>query len=126
MKTNRVWNAGSDRLLRAGVTGLLLCLLGGCHSAFVAASITNHTGGAIRLLEVDYPSASFGTQDLANGAEFHYRFKLIGNGPVKLSWTDAVQKDHESVGPTLTEGQEGKLSITVGPERAVWQSALHP
>jgi hypothetical protein len=109
---------------RSLVFGLALAV-GGCHSAFVNASVINHTGAPIRLLEVDYPSASFGTQDLPNGAEFRYRFKILGGGETRLSWTDVLEKDHVSTGPALTEGEEGKLSITVGPERAVWLTDLH-
>jgi hypothetical protein len=47
--------------------------LAGCHSYHVETIVENHTGGLIRLLEVEYPSASFGVNSLAAGAEYHYR-----------------------------------------------------
>ena len=34
--------------------------LTGCHSHYVAIDVTNSSGQPISLLEVDYPSASFG------------------------------------------------------------------
>ena len=60
---------------------LLTCLIAfaGCHSPYVAATVSNRTSQPIDLLEVDYPSASFGTQSLAPGADFHYRFKVLGS-----------------------------------------------
>src|SRR6201986_9454 len=88
----------------------------GCHSPYVAATVSNRTGQPIELLEVDYPSASFGTQTLAPGADFHYRFKVLGSGNMKLLYTDSDQHQQKSDGPFLKEGAEGPLTITVGPE----------
>ena len=36
-----------------------------CHSYHIDATIENRTGAPIQLLEVDYPSASFGVDSLA-------------------------------------------------------------
>jgi hypothetical protein len=69
-----------------------------------------------------YPSASFGTQSLAPGADFHYRFKVLGSGNVKLIYTDTAQHQQKSDGPFLKEGAEGPLTITVGPEGVHWQT----
>jgi hypothetical protein len=67
----------------------------GCHSPYVATTVSNRTGQPIELLEVDYPSASFGTQNLAPGSDFHYRFKVLGSGRMKLLYTDSVvYRDH--------------------------------
>jgi hypothetical protein len=87
----------------------------GCHSPFVEATISNHTADPIALIEVDYPSASFGTQTLAPGQDFHYSFKILGDGPTTLLWTDAAHHDHKASGPALREGQEGQLSIIFNP-----------
>lgn len=103
---------------------LSLCLVG-CHSPFIEATLVNHSGATARLVELDYPSASFGTQTLENGATFHYRFKVIGEGPVKLSWTDAQQKEHAFQGPAIHEGQEGTLSVTITSGQPDWRSKLH-
>jgi hypothetical protein len=87
--------------------------LTGCHSTFVQATIVNHSGTPLRLVEVDYPSASFGTTNLNNAAEYHYRFKIQGSGTVKLNFVDATGKAHHAVGPELDEGQEGTLLVTI-------------
>ena len=89
-----------------------LLTLTGCHSAYIAATIANRTPEPLSLIEVDYPSASFGTQALAPGQEFHYRFKILGNGATTILWTDAARHDHKSSGPTLREGDEGTLAVT--------------
>ena len=98
----------------------------GCHSAFIEVTVQNHSGAKVQLLEVDYPSASFGTESLADGGVFHYRFKVLGDGPTKLSWTDAAGKDHASDGPALHEGQEGSLSIRLDRANATWTPHLQP
>ncbi len=100
--------------------------MAGCHSSFVQATVVNHTGGTLHIFEVDYPSASFGSSELGNGASFHTRFKIIGDGQAKLSWTAADQRDHTSKGPDLREGEEGSLVITIGPTQAAWDTQLHP
>ena len=100
-------------------------LVSGCHSAVIDATLTNASTEPIQLIEVDYPSASFGTQNLAAGQSFHYRFKVLGSGPLKMTWTDASQHDHAVTGPTLKEGNEGSLSIVVSAGEAVaWRPAL--
>jgi hypothetical protein len=98
--------------------------LTGCHSAYIDATIANHSGAAINLVEVDYPSASFGTQNLAAGAEFHYRFKVLGSGPTTVLWTDAAHHDHKNTGPSMEEKDEGRLTVTIDATGASWQETL--
>jgi hypothetical protein len=100
-----------------------LLTLTACHSPYVAATVSNRTPQTIELLEVDYPSASFGTQALAPGADFHYRFKVIGSGTMKLVYTDTAHKEHQATGPTLNEGAEGPLTILIMDNRILWQPA---
>jgi hypothetical protein len=100
---------------------LVLLVATGCHSPYVAATVSNRTGQPIELLEVDYPSASFGTQALAPGAEFHYRFKVLGSGGTKLLYTDSAHKDYKSDGPSLNEGAEGSLVIVITDAGVLWQ-----
>jgi len=95
-------------------------LLSGCHSRYIEATVTNHTSAPIPLLEVDYPSASFGTENLAPEGVFHYRFKVLGSGPTKLLYTDAMHHDHTSDGPSLNESIEGRLSIDITNSAAQW------
>jgi hypothetical protein len=104
--------------------GLALAALTGCHSHYVSIDIRNLTPTPITLVEVDYPSASFGVDTLAAGATYHYRFKILGDGPTKILWTDPAQQQHTVPGPALTEGQEGTLSATITPTTATWQSSL--
>jgi hypothetical protein len=92
-----------------------LLTLTGCHSAMIAATISNRTSEPLSLIEVDYPSASFGTQALAPGQDFHYGFKVLGNGPTTVLWTDTAHHDQKESGPTLREGDEGALIITFTP-----------
>lgn len=107
--------------------GIAIAALTGCHSKYVEATITNKTGEVLNVVQVDYPSASFGTQSLKPGESFHYRFKLVGSGPVKLSYTDARQKDHHQDGPGMQEGQEGRLEIVFpAQDHADFHTSLHP
>jgi hypothetical protein len=94
----------------------------GCRSPYIEVTVSNHTAQPIELLEVDYPSASFGTQNLAPGADFHYRFKVLGQGPTKLLYTDSAHHDHKSDGPPFKEGAEGHLTIVIAPTAVTWQS----
>lgn len=107
---------------------LLLASLGflaGCKSTFVQTTIVNHSGAPLRLVELDYPSASFGTTNLNNAAEFHYRFKIQGSGSVKLDFVDSAGKTHHAVGPELDEGQEGSLIITIDDANKVsWKPSF--
>ena len=86
--------------------------------------MVNATDKPLPLVEVDYPTASFGTQDLAAGHSYNYRFKALGDGGTKVLWTDAEHKDHTIAGPALQEGDEGKVTITFGAGGPVWVSAL--
>ena len=111
-----------------GVVGVVALLFaGGCRSAFVNATVRNQTNARVRLLEVDYPSASFGRESLAAGGVFTYRFKIMGNGPVKVTWTDFQRRQFTVVGPELREGQQGDLTITLTPRGgAEWDARLTP
>ncbi len=110
---------------RIPTLALLTSLLAatGCHSPYVVTTVSNHTAQPIALLEVDYPSASFGTQALAPGADFHYRFKVLGSGNMKLLYTDSAHQDHKSNGPFLKEGAEGPLTIVINDSGVTWQPA---
>jgi hypothetical protein len=116
------------RLMPVLALAATLLLTSGCRSRYIEATVTNHTAAPIQLLEVDYPSASFGTQNLAPGDTFHYRFKVLGSGPTKLLYTDATHQDHTSAGPDLKEGDEGRLTIDLAPTAPTWQLdiALNP
>jgi hypothetical protein len=86
-----------------------------CHSYHIDATIENRTGAPIQLLEVDYPTATFGADSLAADASFHYRFQVRGSGQLKVSYTAANGKTVQIPGPTLVERQQGQLGIILEP-----------
>ncbi|MGD0733729.1 MAG: hypothetical protein ABR976_01235 [Terracidiphilus sp.] len=92
-----------------------LAALAGCHSYHIETTVENRTGGPIQLLEVDYPNASFGDNALAANATFHYRIQLQGSGPLKVQFTASDGKLQQITGPTVSEGQEGRLEIVLLP-----------
>ena len=87
----------------------------GCHSYHIETTVENRTGGAIQLLEVDYPSASFGADSLASGAQMHYRIQLRGSGALKVQYTGGDGRQAQMDGPTVAERQEGRLEIVLLP-----------
>lgn len=96
-----------------------LALLSGCHSYHIDTTVENRTGGAVTLLEVDYPKASFGADAIAAGADFHYRFQVQGSGELTVQYTGPDGQVAKSTGPALAEGQEGKLEIVLLPQARV-------
>ena len=97
------------------VTFFAAFLFPACHSYHIDATIENRTGAPIQLLEVDYPSASFGVDSLAAGARFHYRFQVLGSGQLKISYTAASGQTVQISGPALVERQQGELEIVLEP-----------
>jgi hypothetical protein len=107
-------NASPFRALLAALScTLALLAAAGCRSPHVDVSVENRTGAEVKLLEVDYPSASFGADKLAPGATMHYSVALQGDGEVKVQYTSPDQKQPQMTGPALTEGQAGKLEIVL-------------
>ncbi|HUD15060.1 MAG TPA: hypothetical protein VMQ56_15515 [Terracidiphilus sp.] len=107
----------------AAMLFFVLATATGCHSYHVETTVENRTGAPIQLLEVDYPSASFGADTLAAGAVFHYRIQLQGSGPLKVQYTAGEGRQAQMNGPTLTERQEGKLQIVLLPDG---KAEFHP
>lgn len=110
------------------ILSLLVCLsLTACHSYHIETTITNNTGGPISLLEVDYPTASFGADSLASGADFHYRIQTRNSGSIKVQYTAANGKQIQVTGPTLYERQEGRLDVVLLPDgKAKFHPSLNP
>ncbi len=119
--------AGTPFFKHIGPVAMALWLTGAiasCHSAFVQTSVTN-LGPPIHTLEIDYPSQSFGVQQLATNQVFHYRFKVQGSGPIKLQYFDPAGKAHNSTGPELAEGAEGTITILLTANGEVqWRPGL--
>ena len=119
------------RLIRASMTfgSLLLSayLIGACHSYHIETTIKNGTGAPISLVEVDYPSASFGADAVAASGDFHHRIQTRGSGPMKVQYTNASGKQIQITGPTLYEGQEGRIEIDLLPDgKARFEPILNP
>jgi hypothetical protein len=95
----------------------------GCHSYHIDVTVENRTGEAIQLLEVDYPSASFGANSLAAGAVYSYRIQVRGNGPLKIGYTGSNELQVQMAGPSLAERQEGLLEIVLLPDG---KAEFHP
>ncbi|MGB6687674.1 MAG: hypothetical protein WBE76_07515 [Terracidiphilus sp.] len=108
---------------RAGIFATILGAVSGCHSYHVETTVENRTGEPIQLLEVDYPSASYGADSLAAGADFHYRIQLEGKGQLKVLYTTAGGKPVQITGPALEERQEGRLEIVLLP---AGKAEFHP
>jgi hypothetical protein len=101
--------------------------LAACHSYHIEATIENHTGGPITLLEVDYPSASFGVGSLAAEGVYHYRLQARDSGPIKVQYTDAKNHQVQITGPNLFERQEGRVEIVLLPDgKAEFHPSLNP
>lgn len=93
--------------------------LSGCKSKYIEATLENRSGQTLSLIQVEYPSAAFGVQTLAPGQPFHYRFKLLGSGPIKVTWNDSQEHEHKQEGPRLNEGSQGTLGIAFLPNGQV-------
>ena len=81
----------------------------------MAITVENRTGAEVRLLEVDYPSASFGVDSLAPGAVYHYRIQVIGQGRVKVQYIDPANHQAQATGTGLAENDQGQLEIVLLP-----------
>jgi hypothetical protein len=118
---------GKRSWLVAAVALPALAFVIGCHSYHVETTVENRTGAPIQLLEVDYPSASFGADSLAANAVFHYRIQLRGSGSLKVLYTASdgspVQRQIQIDGPVVAERQEGSLQIVLLP---AGKATFHP
>lgn len=102
------------RAIAASTFAIALVAISGCRSYRVQVSVENRTGAAAQLLEVDYPSASFGADTLAAGATMRYNLQVRGTGPIKVQYSvGGVQS--QVTGPNLTEKDQGQLLIVLLP-----------
>jgi hypothetical protein len=102
-------------------------LVAGCRSKLVEVRIVNSGTAALHNVEVDYPSASFGTPDLAAGATYIYRVQLLDAGRMKVEFSDSQQQPHSGKGPYVKQGQQGTLTVTLdGSGKNQWDARLYP
>jgi hypothetical protein len=97
----------------------VFALLSGCHAPVMHATLQNASGGVLHTIQVDYPSASFGSNILADGAVFQYSFEVHGSSALHISYTDAAGHDHAADGPVLHEGDRGALRVVLMPDGKV-------
>ena len=104
-----------------------LSLFTACHSYHIEATVENRTGGTVTLLEVDYPSASFGSDTLAPDGVFHHRIQTRGNGPINVQYTGPHGRAVQVQGPDIYEQQDGSIQIVLLPNgKAEFHPALTP
>jgi hypothetical protein len=101
-------------LLAAASLPFLACFAG-CRSHQIEITVENRTGMPLRLLEVDYPNASFGMDTVGPGSVLKYSIQTQGSGPVKVLYTAPDKHQAQIAGPQLHEKQEGKLDIVLQP-----------
>jgi hypothetical protein len=103
---------------------ILTLALAGCRSRFVEVTIQNQ-GPMMHVVEFDYPSASFGINQLATGAKYHYRFKIQGSGQLSLGYEDASGHTKTAQGPKVEQGDQGSLLVNIAAQGAVtWRPSL--
>ena len=100
----------------AAIVLLALAAVAGCRSYHVGITVENRTGAAIQLLEIDYPSASFGADSMAPGANLKYQVQVRGSAPIRVQYTIAGGVQKQISGPSLSEGDEGQLQIVLLPD----------
>ena len=116
--TVSIWRTAAAVFALFCVSSLLAC-----HSYHIDATIENHSGAPVTLLEVDYPSASFGADSLAANSVFHYSFQARGSGQISVQYTAANGQAVQVKGPMLYEKQQGRLEITLLPDGKI---EFHP
>lgn len=97
---------------------LAMIFAAGCkeyRSFWVNVTVVNRTGAPIREIEVDYPSASFGINQLEAGAVYHYRLKVSGKGKLHAQYPGALDKIIRVDGPLLQNNDQGKIQIDLEP-----------
>ena len=107
---------GMRQRILAAVLLPVLVWAAGCHSYPIEITVENRTDGVIQLLEVDYPSASFGANSLAAGQILPYRIQLRGSGPLKVQYTGSDGRQAQIEGPALAERQKGRIEIVLLPD----------
>ena len=113
----------SPKLVIAAIAVLGLSLMTACHASHIEATVENHTDGTVTLLEVDYPSASFGKDTLASDEVFHHRIQTRGSGPISVQYTGPHGRTVQVQGPQMYEQQEGSVEILLLPNGKV---EFHP
>jgi hypothetical protein len=115
------------RTISAILASSLLLSAAGCQQRHVEAALVNHTGVELRLIEIDYPSSSFGANALGPEEDIHYAMRIHGSGPVRIQYVIGNSSPVSIQGPVLHQGQHGRLDIDLRPNgRAEFHPTLAP
>ena len=114
---------GLGRVGWGAVCAVAMATLAACHSYHVDTTVENRTGARVEELEVDYPSASFGTNRLEPGSTYQSRIQFRNSGPLKVTYTAADGRQVQVMGPSMAERQEGQLEIVLLPSG---KAEFHP
>jgi hypothetical protein len=115
------------RIIAAILAFCLLLTTNGCQQCHVEATLVNRTGVELRLIEIDYPSASFGANALGPGETLRNPMRIHGSGSVRIQYVIGNSSPVSIQGPTLSKGQQGRLDIDLLPGgKAEFHPALTP
>jgi len=107
------------------LAGVLLMV--GCRAKLVEVRVINAGTTELHNIEVDYPSASFGTSTLAPGATYTYRIQLQDAGHMKVEFSDSKEQPHSGKGPYAEQGQQGTLTLKLdGSGKNEWVTHMYP
>jgi hypothetical protein len=85
----------------------------------VTIRLVNTSAEPLSTIIVDYPSATFGKNQLAPGETFSSPVKLTDTGPLKVQFTDAKGASHTVAGPVVHRNEEGLIEIRLDQNSAV-------
>jgi hypothetical protein len=98
---------------RLFLISLLFVLITGCRSRVITVHLTNTSAEPLSIIEVSYPGGTFGKNSLAAGEAYRYTIKTLGEGTLKIQFTDAEGHTHSADGPGVKRSQEGSIEISL-------------
>ena len=107
-----------NKLIAMAGLAWALCL-SGCRARMVTFKLVNTSAEPLSTIIVDYPSATFGKDQLAPGEVFSSTVKLTDTGAIKVQFVDASGTGHNYVGPVLHKDDLGSLEIKLSQTGAV-------
>ena len=93
------------------IPALLLLALTGCPAHMLTIRLVNTSAQPVSTIIVDYPSATFGKDQLAPRETFSSPVKITDTGALKVQFTDANGAHHTFTGPVLHPSEEGSIEI---------------
>src|SRR5262249_13717291 len=104
---------------------VLSILIAGCRSRVITVHLTNTSAQPLSIIEVSYPGGTFGKNTLAAGEGYRYNIKTIGDGALKIQFTDAQGGTHNAEGPGVKKNQEGSVEIALTQDAVSAKASLH-